>query len=146
MRLLGVLFMVVFLGVTNAHAYLETYSDDETQITAGDQNTNLYRLNAMGSLAMKKLKKIDEAIARNAPEDGQVSNITQIEELIDSQQNENKQILEQMVKKIAKTIAKPENLKISVDSELYRKFNALCAQNVKDAEVAKTLQAKLRRR
>ncbi len=144
MRLLWVLTAVYFVGVANAYAYLETYSEDETQVAAGEQNTNLYRLNAKRTMAVKKLKKIDEAIARNPSEKVMGGDISAIEEMIDSQENENKQALEMMMKKISQTLSHPADLKAAPDNDLYRRFAALGAQDVRDYSVATALRQKLK--
>jgi len=144
MRLLWAVTTIFFLSMANAHAYLETYSDDETQVTAGEQNTNLYRLNAAGTSALKKLKKIDEVIARNPSEKIASGDISTIAEMIDSQDDENKKILDMMMKKITQTLSNPADLKTVPDNDLYRRFAGLCAQNVRDASVAETLLHKLK--
>lgn len=147
MKLWRVLLLMCFLGVANnAYAYLETYSEDETQVTAGDQNTNMYRLNAVGSIAMKKLKKIDEALARNPNENVNAMDISQIEQLIDSNENEQKQQLEQMVKKVTKTLSSPENLRVMPDKRLYKELSTLSVQETKDTAVAVELLKQLGRR
>ena len=129
MKLRCVLLLMFFLGAaSNAYAYLETYTDGETQVTAGDQNTNMYRLNAVGALAMKKLKKIDEALARNPNE------------------NEQKQQLEQMVKKVSKTLSSPENLRVLPDKRLYKELSTLSIRETKDTAVAVELLKQLGRR
>lgn len=147
MKLRCVLLLMFFLGAaSNAYAYLETYSEDETQVTAGDQNTNMYRLNAVGSIAMKKLKKIDEALARNPNENVNAMDISQIEQLIDSNENEQKQQLEQMVKKVTKTLSSPENLRVMPDKRLYKELSTLSVQETKDTAVAVELLKQLGRR
>ena len=147
MKLWRVLLLMCFLGVANnAYAYLETSSEDETQVTAGDQNTNMYRLNAVGSIAMKKLKKIDEALARNPNENVNAMDISQIEQLIDSNENEQKQQLEQMVKKVTKTLSSPENLRVMPDKRLYKELSTLSVQETKDTAVAVELLKQLGRR
>ena len=147
MKLRCVLLLMFFLGAaSNAYAYLETYTDGETQVTAGDQNTNMYRLNAVGALAMKKLKKIDEALARNPNENVNAMDISQIEQLIDSNENEQKQQLEQMVKKVSKTLSSPENLRVLPDKRLYKELSTLSIRETKDTAVAVELLKQLGRR
>jgi hypothetical protein len=138
---------VFFLGAaSNAYAYLETYTEGETQVTAGDQNTNMYRLNAVGSIAMKKLKKIDEALARNPNENVNAMDISQIEQLIDSNENEQKQQLEQMMKKVSKTLSSPENLRVMPDKRLYKELSTLSIRETRDTAVAVELLKQLGRR
>lgn len=144
MRLLWVLTAVYFVGVANAYAYLETYSEDETQVTAGEQNTNLYRLNAKRTMAVKKLKKIDEAIARNPNEKVVGGDISAIEEMIASQEDESKQALDMMMKKISQTLSHPTDLKAAPDNDLYRRFATLGAQDVRDYSVATALRQNLK--
>jgi hypothetical protein len=138
---------VFFLGAaSNAYAYLDTYTEGETQVTAGDQNTNMYRLNAVGSIAMKKLKKIDEALARNPNENVNAMDISQIEQLIDSNENEQKQQLEQMMKKVSKTLSSPENLRVLPDKRLYKELSTLRIRETRDTAVAVELLKQLGRR
>lgn len=147
MKLRCVLLLVFFLGAaSNAYAYLETYTEGETQVTAGDQNTNMYRLNAVGSIAMKKLKKIDEALARNPNENVSAMDISQIEQLIDSNENEQKQQLEQMMKKVSKTLSSPENLRVMPDKRLYKELSTLSIRETRDTAVAVELLKQLGRR
>ena len=147
MKLRCVLLLVFFLGAaSNAYAYLETYTEGETQVTAGDQNTNMYRLNAVGSIAMKKLKKIDEALARNPNENVSAMDISQIEQLIDSNENEQKQQLEQMMKKVSKTLSSPENLRVLPDKRLYKELSTLSIRETRDTAVAVELLKQLGRR
>lgn len=147
MKLWRVLLLVFFLGAaSNAYAYLETYTEGETQVTAGDQNTNMYRLNAVGSIAMKKLKKIDEALARNPNENVNAMDISQIEQLIDSNENEQKQQLEQMMKKVSKTLSSPENLRVMPDKRLYKELSTLSIRETRDTAVAVELLKQLGRR
>ena len=147
MKLRCVLLLVFFLGAaSNAYAYLETYTEGETQVTAGDQNTNMYRLNAVGSIAMKKLKKIDEVLARNPNENVNAMDISQIEQLIDSNENEQKQQLEQMIKKVSKTLSSPENLRVLPDKRLYKELNTLSIRETRDTAVAVELLKQLGRR
>lgn len=147
MKLRCVLLLVFFLGAaSNAYAYLETYTEGETQVTAGDQNTNMYRLNAVGSIAMKKLKKIDEVLARNPNENVNAMDISQIEQLIDSNENEQKQQLEQMKKKVSKTLSSPENLRVLPDKRLYKELSTLSIRETRDTAVAVELLKQLGRR
>ena len=144
MRLLWVLAAMFLMGVAEAHAYLETYSEDETQVTAGEQNTNLYRLNAMGSIAMKKLKKIDDAIARNPKAQVTADSVSAIVEMIDANEDENKKAMALMLKRIAQTLQQPNTLKAAPDNDLYRRFAGLCAQDTRDAAVAAVLLQKIK--
>lgn len=144
MRLLWVLAAMFLMGAAEAHAYLETYSEDETQVTAGEQNTNLYRLNAMGSIAMKKLKKIDDAIARNPKAQVTADSVSAIVEMIDANEDENKKAMALMLKRIAQTLQQPNTLKAAPDNDLYRRFAGLCAQDTRDAAVAAALLQKIK--
>lgn len=144
MRLLWVLAAMFLMGAAEAHAYLETYSEDETQVTAGEQNTNLYRLNAMGSIAMKKLKKIDDAIARNPKAQVTAESVSAIVEMIDANEDENKKAMALMLKRIAQTLQQPNTLKAAPDNDLYRRFAGLCAQDTRDAAVAAVLLQKIK--
>ncbi|MBR1904479.1 MAG: hypothetical protein IJ824_04815 [Alphaproteobacteria bacterium] len=144
MRLLWVLAAMFLMGAAEAHAYLETYSEDETQVTAGEQNTNLYRLNAMGSIAMKKLKKIDDAIARNPKAQVTAESVSAIVEMIDANEDENKKAMVLMLKRIAQTLQQPNTLKAAPDNDLYRRFAGLCAQDTRDAAVAAALLQKIK--
>ena len=144
MRLLWVLTAMVLMGAAEAHAYLETYSEDETQVTAGEQNTNLYRLNAMGSIAMKKLKKIDDAIARNPKAQVTADNVLAIAEMIDANEDEEKKAMALMMKRLAQTLKQPADLKAAPDNDLYRRFAGLCAQDTRDSAVANALLQKIK--
>ena len=76
-------------------AYPGDGRDTETTVLPGDQNTNLHKLNAFGEYAVKKLKKIDQAIATQKGESKNV-NWRDLDRLISGDQQENEKILQKI--------------------------------------------------
>jgi hypothetical protein len=140
----------LFLGLIclfplSAFSYIEDKVEGEAEFTAGEQNTNLYRLNATGSLSIKKLKKIDELVARN-PKVGANPDMSEIEKMVDSEAGRTQQLMEDILKDTKKRVAVPTKLKKLPDSGIYALFRELKPQNVRDRAIVLALREKLQRR
>lgn len=144
MKVLLLVFGLFCLSVSPAVAYLDDTVAGEAEATAGEQNSNLYRLNSLSTVSIKKLKKIDEVMAKNP---NKISNLDmdQIEQLVDSKAGETQQILDKALKDAIKRTKSPITLKNSVSNSTYIAFKSLSAACVKDKQIALALRDKIQR-
>ena len=136
-----VLIYIFLLVSSPVSAYVEEDNTDLTEMTAGEQNTNMYKLNSRTDYLVKKLKKIDEYSARNVDKDIQF-NVTDIKDISvmeqkDRDDRQNKKILEELVKLTADS----QTLRNNVKPDVY--FSLLSFNGVKDTQVATLLQKQL---
>lgn len=144
--LFALIFSLLFLPLS-AGAYIDTTAaSDETSVTAGEQNTNLYRLNASNFERIKKMRQIDEALAKNPNAD--MSNSQEIEDLL----NNKKQVdmdaqtqLAQMYKETQER-TKNKNSLIVRNSDTYQQIVKVADFSVKDEAAVMNLKQKIRRR
>lgn len=143
MRLIIILYILISF-VPPAYAYIEENNAGDAEASAGDQNTNLYRLNARGDYYIKRLKKIDEFAAKGG---GSLSgvDISSIEgidsfEQKDREEQQNKKLLAEVVK----AVSKPATLVVANKPEIYSSLTSV--DGIRDAEVAITLQKQLKGR
>lgn len=140
MRVLSYIYFFLVLA-TPAFAYIEENNAGMAEMSAGDQNTNMYKLNTRTDYLVKKLKKVDEYATRNK-DDASAFDISNIEDISvieqkDREKLQNKKLLEE----ITKMTATPAVLKNVVKPET---FSSLAAINqVKDTETAALLQRRL---
>lgn len=109
------------------------------EATAGEQNTNMYRLNARGEYFVKRLKKIDEYAAKGA----KTSDITSIEDISSyEQKNKEEQQNKRILADISKIAANPRQLKENIKPELYTSLAQV--NGVRDTEVVTFLNRQLK--
>lgn len=134
-----VMFLAVFCMVHPAYSYIDVNEIGDAEATAGEQNSNLYRLNAQGILAIKRLKKVDDAVARGFKG-------SDIDDLLasDAEQQE-KQELVRLTKELEQKIANPKSLKVGDVSTVYAQIREF-PSDARDMEVVKNLRNTFGRR
>lgn len=109
------------------------------EATAGEQNTNMYRLNARGEYFVKRLKKIDEYAAKG----GRTPDITSIEDISNyEQKNKEEEQNKRILADISKLAANPRQLKENVKPELYTSLALV--NGVRDTEIVAYLSRQLK--
>ena len=140
MRIFVLFYIFLFLS-SPALAYVEEDNTGLAEMTAGEQNTNMYKLNSRTNYLVKRLKKFDEYSARKDNGAGSF-NVADIEDISlleqkDFDERQNKKILEELVKLSADS----QNLKNDIKPDVY--ISLLSFNGVKDARVASDLQKQL---
>ena len=140
MRIFVLFYIFLFLS-SPALAYVEEDNTGLAEMTAGEQNTNMYKLNSRTNYLVKRLKKFDEYSARKDNGAGSF-NVADIEDISlleqkDFDERQNKKILEELVKLSADS----QNLKNDIKPDVY--ISLLSFNGVKDAQVASDLQKQL---
>ena len=138
MRIFVLFYIFLFLS-SPALAYVEEDNTGLAEMTAGEQNTNMYKLNSRTDYLVKRLKKIDEYSARKGGGSFNVADIEDVSllEQKDLEERQNKKILEELVKMSADS----KKLKNDIKPEVY--ISLLSYNGVKDARVAADLQKQL---
>lgn len=148
MKLLLFFIVSLLLSTFEAQAYLDTSAAaGESTATAGEQNTSLYRLQASNFSRIKKMRQIDDILARNP--DANLEDSQEIEDLL----NNKKQIdmdtqsqLAQMYKDTVEITKKKNTLVTVLNTDVYRQLMQTAANSVKDEATAYELKRKIRRR
>ena len=138
MRIFVLFYIFLFLS-SPALAYVEEDNTGLAEMTAGEQNTNMYKLNSRTDYLVKRLKKIDEYSARKGGGSFNVADIEDVSllEQKDLEERQNKKILEELVKMSADS----KKLRNDIKPEVY--ISLLSYNGVKDARVAADLQKQL---
>ena len=141
MRLLtGLCIFWSFVFISPAWAYIEEDTAGIAEADAGEQNTNMYKLNARGDYFVKKLKKIDEYASKNSqyevPDLSNISDINNFEQK-NKEEEQNKMILAD----VSRITANPQQLKIVVKPDVYSSLTT--TNEVIDTQVALMLQKQL---
>lgn len=148
MKLLLFFIVSLLLSAFEAQAYLDTSAAaGESIATAGEQNTSLYRLQASNFSRIKKMRQIDDILARNPG--ANLEDSQEIEDLL----NNKKQIdmdtqsqLAQMYKDTVEITKKKNTLVTVLNTDVYRQLMQTAANSVKDEATAYELKRKIRRR
>lgn len=148
MKLLLFFIVSLLLPAFEARAYLDTSAAaGESTATAGEQNTSLYRLQASNFSRIKKMRQIDDILARNPG--ANLEDTQEIEDLL----NNKKQIdmdtqsqLAQMYKDTVEITKKKNTLVTVLNTDVYRQLMQTAAKSVKDEATAYELKRKIRRR
>jgi len=144
MRIILFLFLICF-SIAPAYAYKEDNRAGEAQATAGEQNTNLYRLNSKGKVALKKLKQASEYVERSKAA-GKTVKASAIEDLLLSGKAEDEKMeLNRLTEAAAKQIEEPLQLKVAGNHAVYEIIAKLQSLQVKDRQVVQTLTQQLGR-
>jgi len=129
-----------FISASSAWAYIEEDTAGMAEADAGEQNTNMYRLNARGDFFVKKLKKIDEYASKNnqyeVPNLSDINDINSFEQK-NKEEEQNKMILAD----VARQTSNPQQLKIVVKADTYKSLIAI--NEVRDTQVASVLQRQI---
>lgn len=140
MRWLVLLY--IFLSLPSpAFAYVEENNAGLTEASAGDQNTNMYKLNSRTDYLIKKLRKIDEYSAKNK-DASSLLNIASFEDITsleqkDRENQQSKKILEEVIK----ATSDPQSLRVAVKPDVY--ISLLSLHDARDAQLADDLQKQL---
>ena len=144
MRIILFLFLICF-SIAPAYAYKEDNRAGEAQATAGEQNTNLYRLNSKGKIALKKLKQASEYVERSKAA-GKTVKASAIEDLLLSGKAEDEKMeINRLTEAAAKQLEKPLQLKVAENHAVYETIAQMQASQIKDKQIAKTLAQQLGR-
>lgn len=141
MRLFAFLCAVCFfLPLSSALAYIEEDTTGMAEADAGEQNTNMYKLNARGDYFVKRLKKIDEYASKNKQYDlPDLSDINDINSF--EQKNKEKEQNKMILADVTRQTSNPQQLKIVVKPDTYKSLIAV--NEVRDTQVASVLQRQI---
>lgn len=142
-----ILLVVMFcFSAYPASAYKEDSRIGETQMTAGEQNSNLYRLQSRGSEILKKLKQADEYVGR-AQASGKQVNASALEDLLNSEQKDRAEHeIERLSVGVQQQTAEYTLLRVVPDHSTYELLTQMHLQQQKDREAAQQLLAVLQQR
>ena len=125
-----------FLIVFPCYAYMETGETED--ITAGERNTNMYRLNSTNSLEIKRLKQIDDVLEK-LPNSELYTNHVQIEDLLqDSEKDSVKRELNDLLAKAINLTKDIKDLFVN-NSEGYQQIRNIKDSAIKDIQVLNEL-------
>lgn len=146
MKLLFVAIFSFFWMLSSANAYIDTTVEGEAEATAGEQNTNLYRLNAANFSKLKKMRQIDNVLARNP--NANVENSREMEDLLSNKKQIDLDAQAQLAQMYKDTVArtKNKNALIVKNADNYRQVLQTAANSVKDTAAITDLKQKIRRR
>lgn len=146
MKLLFVAIFSFFWLSSSANAYIDTTVEGEAEATAGEQNTNLYRLNAANFSKLKKMRQIDNVLARNP--NANVENSREMEDLLSNKKQIDLDAQAQLAQMYKDTVArtKNKNALIVKNADNYRQVLQTAANSVKDTAAITDLKQKIRRR
>lgn len=146
MKLLFVAIFSFFWMSSSANAYIDTTVEGEAEATAGEQNTNLYRLNAANFSKLKKMRQIDNVLARNP--NANVENSREMEDLLSNKKQVDLDAQAQLAQMYKDTVArtKNKNALIVKNADNHRQVLQTAANSVKDTAAITDLKQKIRRR
>lgn len=146
MRVLLFVIMTLFFSFS-AQAYIEeNKSNKEAKATAGEQNSSLYRLNATSTIRLKKLRKIDEVLARNP--NATIADEADMEDLLSNRKQvdlDNQNQLTQMYQETIKRTKQKKTL-IETNDKSYQQINEIALNSVKDLAAVRNIKQKIGRR
>lgn len=138
------LVITICLYVLPAYAYIDNTRADETQVTAGDQNSAMHRLNDKSSEALKKLKQADEYVTR-VKAVGKAVNAEDLEELLLSdKEDKERQQLKQMMLDAEMKMRSPRMLIVQPDHDVYAHLTTIRNAQIKDAQTSRELWYELK--
>lgn len=123
-----------------AQAYIDDTELGDAEATAGEQHSNLYKLNVRGDLVIKRLKKLDDYVARSEASGKGVSASDFEDLLISEKEDRVKQDVKKVLADVTKKTADPKKLKVVTDSNLYLNIHQLRDNTIKDRSVAQSLR------
>jgi len=131
--------------ISPAAAYLEEQHNGETELTSGEQNTNMYNLNMATEVKMKQLKKISEAMERNP--DLNYSDTDVVERLLSGKNDvdlDAEAQLQKLSAEVNELTAQKKTLVVSQDENLKRIQET--SGQIRDKEAASELMRLIRRK
>lgn len=144
-RFAAILLLSLFFAFS-VQAYMEETNDGSTKLTAGEINTNFNRLNNQGMINLKKLKQIDEMMAKSPTAgDGSAQNVAEVSQLVAERNDEKVRLESEQAKKTAKLLNDKSSLRRKTSSAAVQMINEVAALSVRDRQLAAELFQQLRR-
>lgn len=117
---------------------------DEAEMSAGDQNTNLFKMQAEGETYIKKFKEINQLIERQGGTS--YAGTTDVDQLIrNSQLSEQEKELDSLLIMVEKNTENVKALRVIPSHEVYANISAESRKQIYDTDVAAATLAEIRR-
>lgn len=117
---------------------------DEAEMSAGDQNTNLFKMQAEGETYIKKFKEINQLIERQGGTS--YAGTTDVDQLIrNSQLSEQEKELDSLLVMVEKNTENAKALRVIPSHEVYANISAESRKQIYDTDVAAATLAEIRR-
>ena len=117
---------------------------DEAEMSAGDQNTNLFKMQAEGETYIKKFKEINQLIERQGG--NSYAGTTDVDQLIrNSQLSEQEKELDSLLIMVEKNTENAKALRVIPSHEVYANISAESRKQIYDTDVAAATLAEIRR-
>ena len=130
----------VMFFIQPASAYLEEVDDGGTKLTSGEINTNLNRLHDQGKISLKRLKQIDEMMAKSPDAgDGSVQNVLEVTQLVAEREDEEVRAAAETARETGKLLASKQELRHKTSSAVVQAIGEIANLNVLDDIAAKEL-------
>lgn len=140
MRML-ILTFVILLSCSPAFAYIEEDTVGMAEATAGEQNTNMHKLNARGDYFVKNLKKIDEYAQKN--KGAVLVDLSNIGDINDFEKKNSEELQnKKMAEEVARAVVNTQQLRVVVKPDVYSSLHAI--NEVRDTQIVSVLQKQLR--
>lgn len=144
MRLLFWILTLCFLQTAQAFAYVDETNADEAQMSAGDQNTNLFKMQAEGDTYIKKFKEINQLLERQG--DSSYAGTADVDQLIrNSQLSEQEKKLDSLLEMVEKNTANVKTLRVVPAHDVYAAITATGNKQIFDTDIAASVLAEIRR-
>ena len=144
MRLLFWILTLCFLQAAQAFAYVDETNADEAEMSAGDQNTNLFKMQAEGETYIKKFKEINQLLERQGG--NSYVGTTDVDQLIrNSQLSEQEKELNALLTMVEKNTENAKALRVIPSHDVYANISAESRKQIYDTDVAATTLAEIRR-
>lgn len=145
-KFLFLLFFAFFMAFPS-YAYLEETDDGSTKLSAGEQNTNMYRMTSKGKIALKKLKQIDEMMARGyAAGDGSAKNVQEVTQIVDEQNDVTVRAAAEQARQTANLLQNKSALQQKNNGQTVQMIISVSSSQSRDSETAADLLQNLSRR
>ncbi len=145
-KFLFLLFFSFFITFPS-YAYLEETDDGSTKLSAGEQNTNMYRMTSKGKIALKKLKQIDEIMARGyAAGDGSAKNVQEVTQIVDEQNDATVRAAAEQARQTANLLQNKSALQQKNNRQAVQMIISVSSLQSRDSEMAADLLQTLSRR
>ncbi|MBP5215402.1 MAG: hypothetical protein J6039_02465 [Alphaproteobacteria bacterium] len=138
------ILFILLTATTAAHAYIEDKELGETEATAGEQHSNLYKLNVRGDLIVKRLKKLDDYVARSEASGKGVSASDFDDLLLSEKEDRVKQDVKRILTDVVKKTSDPKKLREEPAPETYVNLSEQSVADIRDSETARRLRNNLR--
>lgn len=144
MRLLFWIFTLCFLQIGQAFAYVDETNSDDAEMSAGDQNTNLFKMQSEGETYIKKFKEINKLLEKQ--NDSSYAGTIDVDQLIrDSQLSAQEKELDSLLAKVEKNTEDVKSLRFVPSHEIYASIVTESRKLIYDTDVAAATLAEIRR-